>query len=255
MNRRLTPFAATSLTAAALLTASLLWAVRVTSAPSPWAESSATVMAVGMVVVAAVAVVALLVAAAGWAHRLGAGLVAATLTLAVVLPADPWWWAGLVASLLSLAGLLAPQVTGALARRPPAPLPLPAVLLPLVLVVTPPLVAAASVTGVEHWGWAAVVGMPLLAAWYVRAAPLVTVVTRVGVPLLTLLGLAGLPAPGRVVLLTAGGVATVLAWTKGARLAARPLLQRGRPVPILPELVPPEVLDSAGLDEKGRRQP
>jgi hypothetical protein len=253
MNRRLTPFAATSLTAAALMAAALLWAVRLTSGQSPWEDSSATVMAVGMVVVAAVSVVALLVAGARWGHRLGAGLVAATLALAVVLPADRWWWAALVASLLSLFGLLAPQVTGPLARRPPAPLPLPAVLLPLVLIIAPPLVASASLAGVEHWGWVPLAGMPLLAVWYVRAAPLATVATRVGVPFLTVVGLAGLPAPGRVVLLTAGGLATALAWTRAARLAARPLLQRGRPVPILPELVPPEVLDAAGLDEKGRR--
>ena len=50
------------------------------------------------------------------------------------------------------------------------------------------------------------------------------------------------------------GAITYLAWTKPARIAVQPLVERGRPVPIPPELTPTEILDAAGLDDRGRKQ-
>jgi hypothetical protein len=56
---------------------------------------------------------------------------------------------------------------------------------------------------------------------------------------------------GLVMMLAGLGVA-VLAWQKDAKLAVRPLAAPGTRVPIPPQLVPSEILDAAGLDEKGR---
>jgi hypothetical protein len=62
----------------------------------------------------------------------------------------------------------------------------------------------------------------------------------------------GLPV-GAFIAATAAGVAA-LAWTVDARIAVHPLAEPGTTVPIPPELAPRDVLDAAGIDDRGRRR-
>jgi hypothetical protein len=92
----------------------------------------------------------------------------------------------------------------------------------------------------------------LVLLWYVRRSPGREWVPRALLPLLALGGLL-LPAPARWGWMILEGAAAIAAWNRGARLAVRPLLERGHPVPIPPELAPAEVLEAARIDRKGRR--
>jgi hypothetical protein len=91
----------------------------------------------------------------------------------------------------------------------------------------------------------------ILAIWYLSGRRLAVTAVRLGVPLLAI-GAWWLPMPSPWIWLTLIAIATALAWTAGARLAIRPLIERGRAVSIPPELAPGEVLDAAGLDRRGR---
>jgi hypothetical protein len=52
-----------------------------------------------------------------------------------------------------------------------------------------------------------------------------------------------------------GGAAAVAGWRREVAVAlAPPLVRRSDPMRIPPELAPPDVLDAAGLDDRGRRQ-
>jgi hypothetical protein len=104
---------------------------------------------------------------------------------------------------------------------------------------------------------AAALPLLTLAAWvtlfaYVRLLPGREWWPRLAAPLLAGAGWLLTP-PARWVWIGALMAVTFLAWTRGGKLAVRPLIESGRPVPIPPELVPTEVLGAAGIDRRGRR--
>jgi hypothetical protein len=113
--------------------------------------------------------------------------------------------------------------------------------------------AGVQLDGVEWIDWLAAVAVAGTGFVYAKAAPgsvaLVRLVFPVFVPLSFWLagGIEGLlPA-------VVAAALTGLAWTKNARVAASPLVESGRTVPIPPEMAPGEVLDAAGIDDRGRR--
>jgi hypothetical protein len=58
---------------------------------------------------------------------------------------------------------------------------------------------------------------------------------------------------GAPALLVAGLIVVIPAWHRDVALAIAPAApSRGTAVAIPPELVPPEILEAAGLDERGR---
>lgn len=241
------------LAAAILFASALAWAGRLLLGPGPFAAGPASLLAADLVVLAAVAVVGVLVAGSRWAHRLGMAVVAAGAGLGIVLPVDAGWVAALALSAAALA--LAPALRAAVRRLPAADGPPPsAVALPLLLAVVPAITGAAFPTGLTPLAWTAVAGSAVATAWYAKAWPGAVTAVRVLAPAAVASGAigAGVPA-GLVMVATAVGIA-LLAWSSGVRLAARPLVTAGRAVSIPPELAPAEVLEAAGLDERGRRR-
>jgi hypothetical protein len=235
------------------LVAAIVWALLVGGGTGPWERSSALLLGAWLLVLAAVSLVGMVVGGSQWALRLGIGLAVGELALAAVLPVSPAWWLGVLLSASSMAVLIGPLTRTWVRSRPRADAP-PArsVALATLLLVTPAILA---VTGVEGLGsaWAWVVGSTVSLLLYTRAATGAVTVVRV-VPLLAgLVAIAGSPIPVAVAAGVTAGAATALAWTADARVAVRPLVERGRAVPIPPELVPGEILDAAGLDRRGRR--
>lgn len=239
----------------ALFTAgSLLWAGQVALGGGPWPEDAAGVIATFMVVLTAVAVVGISLVGSRWARRLAVVSSLGWLAMAPAMQTGPVWWAAVILTGLVLAAILGTGLAPMVRKLPAAAGPPDeAVVLPLLLLGAPVMIGLTSPGGLGVRGWLGVAGAALAAALYSKAAPGALGATRVVAPLLLgLVGAASLPR-GVVVLLWGVAVAR-LAWTHAARVAVRPLVERGKGVPIPPELTPAEVLDAAGLDQRGRRQ-
>jgi hypothetical protein len=238
---------------AALATSSLLWMIRLIGGDTPLDQGPAALLGANLVVLAVIAVVAMLVARSRWGRWLGIGLAAAGGVLAVALPVDGWWMAAVATTAVAGAGLAGTWTKGVVRDLPPAAGPPPeGVLIPIGLLMVPAMAALVGHDGLQPRHRLVAAGAAAVAFLYSKAGPGALLAVRVLAPL----GLAvagwfeGWPA-GLVWIGVAVGL-VVVAWRVGARLAIRPLVTQGRPVPIPPELVPGEILDAAGLDERGR---
>ncbi len=243
-----------SLVASAVFgTASLLWAARLGWEARPLSPGAGALLAVSLLVGATVAIAGLLVAGGRWARRFAMGMVALQLVTAVVLDPDSLWVAAVAASLLALAGLFGPWPTVRRLPRADGP-PARAVLIPLVLVVIPAVVALTAPRRVTGWGIGLAILALVLAGSYARAWSAALWVLRLAFPLLALPAILTAPRWGGTVLAAAVAGLVWLAWSGEARLAIAPLVSPPSAVyPIPPELTPPEILDAAGLDRRGRR--
>ncbi|MGH8875354.1 MAG: hypothetical protein ACRDVM_08925 [Acidimicrobiia bacterium] len=242
--------------AAVPMASSLLWAGLLGWSLDAWSPGSALLAGASLVVMATVATVGMLVARGEWAKRLGLVVVGEQLLVSLSLPVGPWWAAGLVASSATLAALTGPWVEG-LVRKGPAAAgpPATAVLLPLALLGVPFVLAMAGMGGPTFGQWLMALASPLLALGYARALPAAMWSVRLGYPLLALVAMVGSGPPGWVVAAIVGSVVTLLAWRSEVRLAVEPLVpERRGALSIPPELAPREVLDAAGIDERGRRR-
>jgi hypothetical protein len=238
-----------------VLVAALAWAARLAVGDGPWPTDAAVLLGADLVLLATVSVVGILVAASRWAARLALGVAAAGLPVALALPFDGLWWIALITSAVAVGGIAGGGLKGYVRERPNASgPPTEAVLLSLGLLALPGVVGAAGVDGIGAGGWLVTVGSLAVAGWYVKAAPGATTVVRVATPLLAAGAALALGWPGGIVPVAFALALTWVAWTPAARLAVKPLLESGSRIAIPPELAPREILDAAGLDERGRRR-
>lgn len=235
-----------------LVAATISWSLLVVSR-GPWAIDSATVIATWMLVLAAVAITGMVVASSRWGRYLAIVVGLLGPLLGVSVPVDPWWLATLVASGLVVAALAGTATSGVIRKLPAADGPTPRVVaFTLVLVSLPLIVATVSPGGLGPSEWSMVGLTATGAAIYAKAGPLAVAIVRAVIPLgSVLIGvLDGLPRGG--LWIGVGIAVAVGAWHRDIRLAVRPLAGEGRAIPMLPEMVPSEILDAAGLDERGR---
>lgn len=246
---------ASILTTASLLVASLAAAFVMTGPDPFWQDGAGAMVAAGHLLLTAVAVVGALVGAARWSVGVGVGLTAALGGVAVLHPVGPAWIVMVIAAAAALAGLVGTGLRAVVRQRPPADAP-PTKAAALALgLLTPPLtVGVVQPSGVDVTDWMLVAVSLAVGILYTRAGSRAVWVTRVGLPLLTLAVLAAVPLPGALLPLVAFGALSALSWTADARLAAVPLVTPGKRVPIPAELAPGEILDAAGLDDRGRRK-
>ncbi len=241
-------------TATALLTSAALWA-GIASTAEVYPSSSSLVLGAGLLVIVSVAIVGMVAGASPWALRLGIGVSAAMVALGIVFPLTPWTVTAMALSGASAAGLAGTGFDGLIRQRPSAggP-PRSAVLLSLLLLVSPPVWAVAAPDGLGTAALWAVAAAWFTMAWYVKAAPGALLAVRVVTPIILVAAtfVTGLPVGALIALSSVGLV--VLAWSVDARIAVHPLAEPGTTVPIPPELAPRDVLDAAGLDDRGRRK-
>ncbi|HUO46838.1 MAG TPA: hypothetical protein VM470_08395 [Acidimicrobiia bacterium] len=237
-----------------VIASALVWAATLAADPGIWDPGAALIMGAGLIVAGSVAIAAILVQSSPLGYRLGWGLLAFEALIALLRPLSPAWAVGV--ALIAGAGVaMVDSTLGGTIRQlpPPSPIPGHAIALCLSLLIAGPVAAVGS-AGSPVGRLGVFTGLSwLLLLWYVRLWPGREWAVRLMAPVLLLLGLT-LPAPGSFIWIALLTTATALAWTPGARLAVRPLVERGYPVPIPPELAPPEVLRAAGVDERGRRQ-
>lgn len=210
------------------------------------------VMATTLVTLVAVAVVGMLIGHARWARRLAIGLAVLGLLAVGAGEVDAWWWPGVMSAAVALAGLIGPGMKGTVRDLAPALGPPPqAVLLPLVLLAAPGLVALTRPDGIDAWAWLAVGCCWASAALYAKAGWGGLTMVRLVAPTSLAISAVGSALSAAVDLAVAAAV-VALAWTVNARVAIRPLVQPGSRKPILPEMVPADLLDRAGYDSRGR---
>jgi hypothetical protein len=242
-----------TITVAALFLATLLWA-GLLALRSPWEAGSGALLGVALVILSAVGVVGVLVAAARWARWLLLGVTAAAALLGITVEIDAIWILAVVLSGYGIAEAAGSGVRYVVRGRPSASgPPREAAAIPLVVLGYAAALAGVQPDGVEWTDWLAAVAVAGTGFVYAKAAPGSVALVRLVFPLFVPLsfwlvgGIEGL-LPAAV-----AAALTGLAWTKNARVAASPLVESGRTVPIPPELAPGEILDAAGIDDRGRR--
>lgn len=229
-----------------------MWAFVLTGS-TPWATSSATVLGVGLIVVAGVGIVGMIGGAARWAHRLAVGLGIAEVALAVPHEISPMTSAGLFFGGAALAGLGGTAMRGMVRQRPPADGPPPkSVALAITLLVSPPIWALASLDGLGTYGTIASIVTWAAMAHYVKAWPFALPFVRLVLPTTLIVCAVASDVITGSAIATSAIVAGYLAWTVAVRVAINPLATPGKAVPIPAELAPVEILDAAGIDDHGQ---
>ncbi len=237
------------------LLAALTWTVALVVDGTPWSTAPLFLIGIGMLVSATVATVGMVVVGGRWAHRLGLTVIAMTAVVAIARPIDPIWVVATVVSAGALLALLSPAVTGSIRSLPSATGPSPRAVAPaLILLATP---AVLGFVGNQATPWALLlVGLtaPNAAFLYSRVIPGGLLAIRLIWPALAL---ALTPLLGWVAGVVTGVIAVtvaVTAWDRAAKASYHPPREMGTSFPIPPELAPPEVLDAAQIDERGRKK-
>ena len=241
------------LLAAAPLMAALAWTVAIAVDGGGRSQGSVLLIGLGLILMATVSVVGMIVAGGRWARRLGFAVAAATGLVALTRETDVFWWIALAFTGLTVLALNTPSVTTSIRQLPSAQgPPVRAVLAPLILISTTFILGFVS-TDIVAWPELDVaLSAPLVAFAYSRAFRGGLFSMRVLWPVLAG-GLAFLMEwPTGAVAAGLGLTVAVLAWHPSVKVAFSPPREVGSTYPIPPELTPPEILDAAGLDDKGR---
>lgn len=240
---------------AALVTAAVLVAgARLVFGETVYRTSSGTLVAGGLLLITVVSLAAFLVGRTRWSRYALYGCVGSSLAAGSAGDGSPSWWALAALSTAALAGLIGPWPDRWLRRLPAADgPPAAATALLVVLVATPAFSGFAAPLGTHRAVWAWAGWSVVLALALARAIPGSLTAARWLHPALGLVVglLAG--APQGFTVAAAALAASTLAWTRDVRLAVAPPDRDPSVVPFPPELVSPDVLAAAGLDDRGRR--
>ena len=242
------------LVATTILLASIGWALVLMFGSGPLAVSTAALLATDLLILGTVIAVGVVFSRGRWTRPTAFLLLGGQAVLGVFFDVSGWWIGAVVVSALGVGAVAGPWLGGWLRKLPPADGPPPkAVIMGLGLVGLPALVAITAPGGVPLGGWL-LSGCAVAAAWAYSQAWLPALwAVRGAIPVLGVVAVAGLSWPGALALGLGVAVFTALAWSPEVRQAA--LSQAAAPVdlvPIPPELAPPEVLEAAGLDGRGR---
>ena len=240
--------------AASVVLASLAWALTLVFGSGPLAASAAALWAVDQLVVGTVVGVGIVLARGRWTRRAALLLLGGQALLGVFLTADGWWIGAVLATAIAIAAVAGPWLGGWIRKLARADGPPPrAVIMNLGLVALPSLVAVTGFDGIRVAGWL-LSGFALATAWAYSQAWLPALwAVRVALPVLGIAAAAALPWWGALLLGLAVTALTALAWSPEARQAT--LSRSAVPVDLVPvpsELTPPDVLESAGFDTRGR---
>lgn len=235
------------------LGAALAWVLALLIEPGDLPPSSTLLAGIGLLAMATTSVVGLVVTGARWAHHLGVGAVAATLAIASLRPIDLIWWVGLALSAVAATALFLPGVTDRVRKLPAAAGPPPAAVIPPLALLGAPFIIGIAAMDVSGLPVLAVgLSAPLFAYLYARVLPGGLWGVRLLWPLLALGVSPALGMPAGLVTGLLGLAVAVVAWRPDVKASYHPPREVGSTFPIPPEMTPPEILDAARLDDKGR---
>ncbi len=205
----------------------LAWFIDLGTESGRFATESAIVLGIGLLMFAAVAAAGLVFTGGRWARRLGVLVAAGSLLLGAWRDPSGWGAAAIVAAAVALAGLLGPWLKGWVREQPaadgPGAKPTMLVLGTLGLV---PLVAITSPAGLSlaHGVFAAAA---IFLTWgYTRANLWALWGLRIVLPILAIPAMLTTPLAGAALLGVVVALLTWLAWSREARLAVEPLMER-----------------------------
>ena len=239
--------------AACILLSTLLWTARLLFGASPWGAQGSALVAFGLLVATAVNVVAMLLSPGRWARNAIGVNGGAWAVMAMAAPVDPVWIAALATGAAGVGLVWTGPLDVWFHQVKPDRVPTRATILTLGLVWLPAVVGGFGIPDVTAAGWV-MAAFGLVGGWaYARALPGALWTVRLALlPLGVASGLGLRPAPAAGVAAVALAL-TLLAWTGDARLAVSPPRpRRVKPVPILPEVTPPGLMEAAGYDRRGR---
>jgi len=231
----------------------LFWVAAMLSDPGPYDPGAVLLIGVGLLATSTVAVVGLVLVGARWARRMAYASVGSTFILATLIPLDTLWVIGALAGFATVIALASPAVTAGVRRLPSATgPPQRSVLLTLVLLGTPLALGLVSWTGANTATLVVGLSAPLTAFWYSRVLPGGLYLARYVWPAFAI-GLALVQPTGAAVgSLGLGALVAGIAFHPSVKAAFYPARETGTAFAIPPELVPPEVLDEAHIDDHGR---
>jgi len=213
--------------AGSLIVSTIAWFIDLGTDPGRFATESAIVLGIGLLMFAAIAAAGLIFTGGQWARRLGMAVAIASLALGAL--RDPSWWAAtaVVAASVALGGYLGPWLKGWVRERPsadgPGAKPTVLVLATLGLV---PLVALASPAGLDPSHGVLAASAIGLAWGYTRTHLWGLWGLRLALPLLAVPAVIASPPAGGALITIAVAIVTWLAWSRDARLAVQPLMDR-----------------------------
>lgn len=237
------------------LAAALAWTLALIVDRGSLGSTGALLTGVGLLLMSTVAVVGMIITGSRWSHRLAAFGVMCGLVVGVVRPIDLFWVLALVLSALAGAVLYLPAVTGRIRRLPAAAgPPTTAVVLPIALISFP--YAMGFVIGTSQTWAVMTVGLsaPVFAFGYARVIPGGLLGVRLVWPLIALAAAPFLSLSAATLSAIAALGVAALAWRPEVKASFHPPREAGTSYPIPPELAPPDILDAAGLDDRGRRK-
>ncbi len=241
------------LAAFAPLAATLFWVAALVADPGPFPTwPSVLLIGVGLLAMATAASTGLLVLGARWAYRLGWVVMTVCAGIAASRPIDAVWWVALVATVIAAGALF--TVHNRIRKLPSATGPPDrAVVLPLILLGAPTVLGLT--TSGPPWAVAALAAAALLAAFlYTRVVWGGLAFVRIGYPVISLAVIPFLDTPVLLAAVALAAAVLVLAWHPSVKTAFHPPRTPGSTFPIPPELAPGEILDAAGVDDRGRRK-
>jgi hypothetical protein len=221
---------------------------------TPYEPLPALLASGGLLVLTVITAAGILVARSRWARPMLVGSSVAWLGVCAASAPSPAWAVTVAAAAASLAGASGPWLGRWLRRLPSAsgPSPLVTTLL-LALASAPAVIGLASPSGLHPAVAAWASWSVLLAIGLGRGAVGSLTSARLFNPVLAVAAAAVAGMPGGLLVPVVAAVPTALAWRREVRIAVVPLApERAHPVPFPPELVPPDVLSAAGLDDRGR---
>ena len=241
------------LSAALIFIGGLLWAGRVLFGSSPWGTAGATLVAAGLIVLTAATVVALLLSPGRWVRNSVTAIGVSWALMAIFLPIEPSWVAAVITGGSGVGLTWTRRMDGWFRQVRPDRVPTLATVLALALIWLPAVVGAVSLPGVTVGGWI-MAGFGLIGGWaYARALPGALWTIRLGIAPVGIIATTGLHVPSAVTLWAVTAVVAVLAWTGDAHSAVRsPGPRRVDTMSILPEIIPPDLLEASGYDRRGR---
>ncbi len=243
------------LVSAAPLLAAVTWTVVLIVDAGPFVPTSVLLIGIGLLGMATASVVGIVVVGGRWARRLGLVVVGASALLALVRPIDPLWFLGLGATALAGASLFSPSVLAGIRKLPAATGPPErAVLVPLVLIGAPFILGIASNDAAPWVTLTVGVAAPIAAFAYARVLSAGLLAVRVLWPALAITLAIPMGSWGGFTSVALGVLVLALAWDSSVRTAFHPPKEVGSAYPIPPELAPKEILDEAGIDDRGRRK-
>lgn len=215
---------------------------------------SVLLIGLGLITLTTIGTVGLVLVGGRWAYRLLVTMVGVTLIIALARPIDGIGIAGLLLSGLALIALLGPG-SGRLVRKLPAASgpPTRAVIATL-LGLSAPLVLGLIPAEPNGWVLLFALSTPMFSFLYSRTIPGGLVLMRFGVGLLALVTAPLMPWPHATASLALAAAIAIVSWSSDVAVAFRPLLEKGTTYAIPPELTPAEILDGAGIDNRGKRK-